>query len=855
MKKSLAAIAVLVFLGLLIWADRTGIIHRIFPAGSEAKIDRLLVLPPDQIQLSSPLWGYKNELQAEWRTTEIPEGLVEYRWEGYLDADSEIPGIEAFSGLEKVPFIPLESFPANCQSGFRYTIGKETFKATNLSLPPPHVPEPLSFDVSVGSASAWIVFQARNESSSVPHLEVSLGGVWKTSLEIAAPEWKTYCLALGGIQPGTLTLALDGTRSSVPAFFIRNLRVCDPARITVRLKASSPSPAIHYHPEDPVASLLSATAPKQPSDPVRSPWNIYDEDERWVRTAELNGTVRTCAFLPSPSEITFETEAPPGSALKFYPTIQNPLDPQRPGKATLKVHISSQQSFTPLDWEHTLTAGSPAANSFWEDGVTLPLPGNLHGPLSVTFSSETISPASPSQPLLVGEPGIIPAEKIGKPHPRSIVLICIDTLRADSVSCLGCPRKTTPWIDQFFGEGGVRFTNAQAPCTWTFPSHASLFLSQYVSRHGAGTDDVQIGSEVSMLAELFAERGYETSAFVDGGFMGASYGFSQGFGRYDQTGGHLASILPRCTDWLERRDRAIPLFLFLHTFDVHAPYNKAPESFREMFITPDMLIPPTDELKIPEATLLRSANEAAEKGKPLFDGRYAPYWRALYDGGVRYVDQQLEEWYEKVLTEELLADPLIILISDHGESFYEHGSWGHTWNVYEELARVPVLFHFPGQAHAGVIRSDRVSLVDLPPTLFEYLGWEAPESWQGESLLPLIQGTASRDNEHVYTELSRSPFIFSASYLRNRKLIETMKIPLERGEQLTSSHEVYDLESDPGEKTNLYHDSVHQASREFESVHKALAWMRSLRKGEGELKGVDLNAESVQELRGQGYLK
>ncbi len=854
MKWTFSAILILAFLGLLIWADKTGRIRQIFAPTDNQEMRHLLLLPPEQIELRSPLWGYQTELKTDWRQREIPDGLAEYQWEGYLDANPEIPGLEITQGSERVPLISTDSFPTNCRSGYRFTMGKETFHATNISLPSLHE-DRLAYEVSIPTASPLIVFQSRNESTSTPRLDLFLGEEWKTSLEIATPEWKTYCLAAAGIQPGTRVLALDGTRAAVPAFFIRNLRILTPAQLVVRSPASQPPPVVRYSPADPTGVLLSATRPLELVAPVRSPWSLYDEDKRWVRSAELQGTVRTCAFLPSPSALTFESEVPSGCALKFFPAVQNPLDPHRPGQATLKVRVSAERSSKPLEWEQTISADSPAAVSYWEDGVTLPLPDDIHGPLSVTFSSENISPASPSQPLLVGEPCFLPAEKRIEPHPKTIILISIDTLRADSVSCLGCTRKTTPWMDRYFGEQGARFTNAQAPSTWTLPSHVSLFLSQYVSRHGAGSDNVQIGNEVSMLAEIFEQRGYETSAFVDGGFMGSNYGFHQGFGYYNQTGGHLAAILPRCTEWLETRDRSLPLFLFLHTFDIHAPYNKAPDSYLRMFVTPDMPIPATAEMIIPEPTLLRAANQAAEAGKPLFDGRFAPYWHALYDGGVRYVDQQLEEWMNQITSENLLGDPLVILISDHGESFYEHGSWGHTWNVYEELAHVPVLFHFPGQAHAGVSRPDRVSLVDLAPTLFEYLGWETPDTWQGQSLLPLIEGSASRINEHVYTELSRTPFEFSASYLRNRKVIATTRVVPKQGEAVTTQSEAYDLANDPGEKNNLAPSSLEQVSHEIENVHKAMSWMRNQRKDEGTLKGVELNAESVQELRGQGYLK
>ncbi|NUN96171.1 MAG: sulfatase, partial [Candidatus Omnitrophica bacterium] len=460
---------------------------------------------------------------------------------------------------------------------------------------------------------------------------------------------------------------------------------------------------------------------------------------------------------------------------------------------------------------------------------------------------------SVAEPRLVPPSGVAPSASFQKGRPN-VLLISIDTLRADALSVLGYRRKTSPWMERFFGEEGIRFSHAEAPCTWTLPSHASLFLSQYLSRHGVIADSVRISSESTLLAEHFAREGYDTAAFVDGGFIDASYGFHQGFGFYDQQGGRFAGILPRAKEWLHRRDQGAPCFLFLHTYDVHAPYA-SPEPYRSRFLE-EGIAPPTDkDLIVPEAVVLQTENRAIEEGKPTLDGRYAAYWRALYDGGVSYVDHLLEEFFSDLANSPLLENTVVILLSDHGESFYEHGSWAHSWNVYQELTHVPILIRFPDRRHAGTLSEERVSLLDVAPTLFEVLGWKPPEDWQGRSLLPLVRGETKSEPRRIFCELHREPFIFSAVYLKNAKYIATRKADAMAPAQRHDGREVYDLTTDPGETRNLVAEPARQATEEFARADKALALMRGVREREGDAERADLDSEDVEELERLGYMR
>ncbi|GMV67537.1 MAG: hypothetical protein AMXMBFR75_33270 [Candidatus Hinthialibacteria bacterium] len=807
---------------------------------------RLLALPPSNIELSTPLWDYRSEIKSGWQTRPLPGDWVAYRWSGFLDIDRDTPSIEVLSGTQRLPSLGTED---QATAGYRFTRGHEAFQIPTLTLPPPHQPI-LSFEVPILSASSLLVFEARKERVDPPQLNLSLASTWTTTLSIDTPDWKQYSLAPQGVAAGTQTLVLDGTRDGVPAFFIRNFRIAEPSTIEVFLKREDPPPCFRYRPANPVAELLRSDQNLPSNAPVRSPWAVYDEDERWIRSVEIGSIVRSALFLPTPSSVRFDFQAEPGSELVFYPVIQNPAQLQASGQARLRVFVEGQ-SETPV-FDRVIESIGDAAAKAWDSGFRIVLPAGVNGKCTLRFESAANGAHQPPQPLFLGEPLIFPPQKEGKPQPPDIILISIDTLRADALSCLGYERQTSPWMERFFGRDGVCFSHVQAPCTWTLPSHASLFLSQYVSRHGVGSEDVRISNEVQMLAELFSEKGYQTAAFVDRGFIEAHYGFGQGFQRYDQLGGHFATSLPRCRDWLADRNRSVPTFLFLHTYDCHGPYN-SPEPYHSRFVTPELrnLHVAND---CPEPAGLQAANMAEENGSRVLNPACAPYWRALYDGGVLYVDHKLEDWFKSLENSGLVKDPLVILLSDHGESFYEHGSWAHGWNVYEELARVPVLIRFPKKAHAGTKVSSRVSLLDVAPTLYEYLGWQAPEEWQGHSLLPLIRGETPAAPRNLYTELSREAFVFSAVYLKDRKVIETRKATQKPVQAPYPREELYDLAADPGETRNLAPENIPEVSREIQRLRTVREFMRQERSGESSLENVQLDAEDIKELQGLGYL-
>jgi arylsulfatase A-like enzyme len=311
----------------------------------------------------------------------------------------------------------------------------------------------------------------------------------------------------------------------------------------------------------------------------------------------------------------------------------------------------------------------------------------------------------------------------------NVVLVSIDTLRADRLGCYGAERDLTPNLDALATEGAV-FERAYAASPWTLPSHASLFASEWPHATGVGTYDEpgHLVPEVVTLAEVLSEAGLSTMGFTGGGYLSEAFGLGRGF---DFFGGQLerssmAEIVRRAGSWLETRDEDRPFFLFLHTWEAHQ--YEPPDTFRERWVRP-YRGPLT---RVDSMPLFLQQNRWQTRGEPLSDAdlRYAS---DLYDACIASVDHEIGRLFERLRALGLLERTLVVVTSDHGEEFLEHGNTGHGYTLYEENVRVPLLLSHASLTGRRVARP--VSLVDLAPTIAALLGIETPSAWRGEGLL------------------------------------------------------------------------------------------------------------------------
>lgn len=372
-----------------------------------------------------------------------------------------------------------------------------------------------------------------------------------------------------------------------------------------------------------------------------------------------------------------------------------------------------------------------------------------------------------------------------RPSVERVVLISLDTLRADMLGAYGYDAlPTSPVIDAFAREG-ILFESSYTTEPWTLTSHMSLFTGLYPQNHGV-TEATLLAPETATLAELLRERGLRTQAFAGGGYVHGSWGFDRGFEGYvDSNLRGLEVALPRALQWL-RQNGDQPFFLFLHTYDVHskgpAPFYRTHPPYYRMFsaeVESDLNVFDEDEF--------RRRVEASSGALSPEDRRYI---KATYAEGIRYVDSKLGELFTFMRRRGLYDDALIILWSDHGEGLYDHVTASHG-EVYTHTIRVPLIIRLPGGEKAGLRIATPVSSVDLAPTILSLVGARTPRM-DGESLLELIEGEEQDRVAYAY-RTKRGARLYSVSGPRHHYFWDAR----------TDRRHFFDRSADPGERRNL----------------------------------------------------
>jgi arylsulfatase A-like enzyme len=321
------------------------------------------------------------------------------------------------------------------------------------------------------------------------------------------------------------------------------------------------------------------------------------------------------------------------------------------------------------------------------------------------------------------------------PAIENVILISIDTLRPDRLGAYGGERGLTPALDGLAARGAV-FEQAIAQAPWTIPSHASFLTSEYPSALGVGPyrDPGKLSPAALTLAEAFREHGFATAA-ITGGYVSRVLGFEQGFDAFHETLDEpvFASTRAYAERWLDQRDPKRPFFLFLHTFEVHQ--YRPPADLRERLVTP--YDGPLRQVERVSAFVQDGETRAHAAGFSQADWRYLA---DLYDACVASVDAEIGRLLATLAERGLLEQTLVVVTSDHGEEFGEHGGSGHGYTLYDENLRVPLVLGHRSLAARRV--PEQVRLLDLAPTLVELAGLSAPPSWRGQSLVPLLEGAA-----------------------------------------------------------------------------------------------------------------
>jgi len=362
--------------------------------------------------------------------------------------------------------------------------------------------------------------------------------------------------------------------------------------------------------------------------------------------------------------------------------------------------------------------------------------------------------------------------------PYNVLLISIDTLRADRVGAFGYDRNTTPSLDALAKES-VIFENYYAQAPFTPVSHMSTLSGLYPESHGF-TPETPVPDSVKTMPEYFKDFGYYTAAVVSTVWLYPQYGFAQGFDKFDtSTRGPQKNLRGNAytTERVMRSDyvnrEALPLFdrnglqdffYFVHYYDVHSdgplPLYYSPKPYSEMFY-------PEYDGNLYRCFLREKCFEEYIHpfgSTPEEQAENFKYIEASYDGGIAYTDAHVGELLQKVKDRNLWDSTMIIVIADHGEEFFEHGQWNHQ-QLYNESLHIPLLIKFPNSEHAGEKVEKIVQSIDLLPTVLEYFGIAPDGNQEGKSMMPLIRGENESWDEMVFSSNTRrTPWSFDQNF-------------------------------------------------------------------------------------------
>ena len=433
-----------------------------------------------------------------------------------------------------------------------------------------------------------------------------------------------------------------------------------------------------------------------------------------------------------------------------------------------------------------------------------------------------------------------------------VLLLVVDALRADHVAAYGYARPTTPAIDAL-AKDAVLFRQAISQSTFTKTSVASLLTGRFPYEHGVYwgsrregpgriTSDVLAATETT-LPEVLEAHGYLSAAWVQNTQLRSFMGFDQGFVAYHDQQGDIAEIHDRFLDWVAGPAGRQSFFAYLHYIDLHDPYR--PE-------------PPYDTLFGDGSRAYRDVDfaewgrylEEVRQGRRRVGPAEVAALKALYDGQLRYVDEQIGRLLAALAERGLYEESLIVVTSDHGDAFLEHGDISHSNDPYDEVLRVPLLIKLPGGRFGGRVVPEQVRLTDVMPTVLDVLGLPVPEAVSGCSLVPLARGASPRIEarpDHcriAIAEIAREgSYPIVAIRTGRQKYIHHEKHP----------DELYDLEADPGETRNLARAGGAQAGGELARLRR-LALEVVARRGEETGGRVLLDDQAIRELKALGYL-
>jgi arylsulfatase A-like enzyme len=589
----------------------------------------------------------------------------------------------------------------------------------------------------------------------------------------------------------TLVLLATGCRSRKTDFGM--FRVIDHIRLDNIVRSPLPN-------RDPKNAALAEIADLEPTEDLGTGENPFlIKKKLHIGMSDFNALTAV-----PPTEIRFRLRVPPGTRFEFYPAIRfdNAIFRAKAGSrsTTFSVFVVAEGREIPV-FKKNVVLGPEKVLAISKESLDLSSFAGREVVIRLITKGDEQSLAFWINPIL----------RTTREDARFVILISLDTLRADHLGCYGYGRDTSPNMDAL-ARDGVRFSRVMAASSWTLPSHISLMTGLNPVNHGVVAPELRLDAGVPTLAEVLKDRGFYNAALTGGGLVSGFFGFNKGFDSFRVVGEikdtDAAGRLGETAAGLIRANRDRNLFLFLHSYQIHAPFSPK-EPFNRYY-------------------LREGAKWDKIDTEPLrfnFEKRYVPVPEDLrlnivdlYDAEIRYTDESLiGSLVERLKSLGIYDRTMIILTSDHGEEFFEHGSWLHSHSVYDEVVRVPLIVKFFGSRNAGKTVDDPVRGVDVMPTICRELGIRAlPGPVDGESLLERADGSGSGNsaakigvsalasyamNKHTPAKMAllRFPykFIWNAPFSSDDLAFYGAFPPP------FHETEIYDLSRDPGEKADL----------------------------------------------------
>ena len=475
------------------------------------------------------------------------------------------------------------------------------------------------------------------------------------------------------------------------------------------------------------------------------------------------------------------------------------------------------------------------------------------------FETETLSNSEQAlDPGLWADPELFrKAKEEERGDQPNLLIISLDTLGSDHLGLYGYPRDTSPFIDDVLAPAGTTFLHALAPATTTGPSHMTLLTSIPPSIHGVVSNlgGRSLPDTIPTLAETLRQAGYVTAAITENGAISRNLGFGRGFDRYEENlsaqflrpEGHIEATFSAGHEFAARMS-LLPWFVFLQTYQVHYPYTPPP-AYQDLF--------EGDGLDPPEIVARFGLNPQG------------PYHPMLYDREIRFADDQLKKLIENLERDDLLENTIIVVLSDHGEAFFEHTYIGHGTDLHRETVRVPLIFVGPGVPTGRFIKQP-VGLADVMPTVLDLLGVPIPPNAKGRSLVPLFSAAVDTESRPIFSEAWQTTGAVRSGLVELDQPTYGVELGRYKLIRYRASdgfrYAFFDVVEDPQENRNLAEELQllsEEQRKKFNSLSTLLADYEAVNRRMAESFGVapdthpttEIEPERLEKLRALGYVQ